>query len=295
MAPDIPETRMPDTMTDTTVPARDGYPLAATIFAPDRPARAAVLLSSATAVPRKIYRGFAAYLAERDFAVLTFDYRGVAGSRPVSLVGFPARMRDWATLDTSAALEHMRARWPGTPVAMVGHSFGGQALGLLANNAEISRALLIAAQAGYWRLFRWPESYRVVALMSLGRLITRAFGYTPGWTGIGEDLPKGVFLEWAGWVMSERYFLDDPTLPERANFSRYRGALCAVGIDDDPWTTPPAVDLLLSAFTGTRPQRRRIDPRAFGADPTGHFGFFRPVHRDTLWREAADWLAGEQT
>jgi predicted alpha/beta hydrolase len=295
MAPDIPETRMPDTMTDTTFLARDGYPLAATTFVPDRPVRAAVLISSATAVPRKIYRGFAAYLAERDFAVLTYDYRGIAGSRPVSLIGFPARMRDWATLDAGAALDHVRARWPGIPAVMVGHSFGGQALGLLANNAEISRALLIAAQAGYWRLFRWPESYRVVAMMNLGRLITRAFGYTPGWTGIGEDLPKGVFLEWAGWVMSERYFLDDPTLPELANFPRYRGALCAVGIDDDPWATPPAIDLLISAFTGTRPQRRQIDPRAFGAAPIGHFGFFRPIYRDTLWREAADWLAGEHT
>src|SRR5262245_58700396 len=157
---------MPDTMTDTTVPARDGYPLAATTFVPDRSVRAAVLLSSATAVPRKIYRGFAAYLAERGFGVLTYDYRGIAGSRPASLIGFPARMRDWATLDMSAALDHVRSLWPGAPVALVGHSFGGQALGLLANNAEISRALLIAALAGYWRLFRWPESYRTVVLMN---------------------------------------------------------------------------------------------------------------------------------
>jgi predicted alpha/beta hydrolase len=282
---------MPDTITDTTFPARDGYALAATTFVPDRPVRAAVVLNSATAVPRKIYRGFATYLAERDFAVLTYDYRGTGGSRPASLVGFAARMRDWAALDVAAALDHARTNWAGLPLLMIGHSFGGQALGLVPNNGHIDRALLIAAQAGYWRLFRWPESYRVVAMMNVGRLITRAFGYTPGWSGIGEDLPKGVFLEWADWVMSKRYFLDDPTLPELANFPRYRGALRAIGIDDDPWATPPAIDLLLSAFIGTRPQRRQVDPRALGADSIGHFGFFRPVHRDTLWREAADWLA----
>jgi predicted alpha/beta hydrolase len=170
-------------------------------------------------------------------------------------------------------------------------TFGRRArVGLLANNTAISRALLIAAQAGYWGLFLPPENYRVYVMMNVGRLITRAFGYTPGWTGIGEDLPKDVFLEWAGWVMSKRYFFDDPTLAELANFPRYRGALCAIGIDDDPWATPPAIDLLLTGFTGTRPERKQFNPRALGAGPIGHFGFFRPAHRDTLWREAADWL-----
>jgi predicted alpha/beta hydrolase len=165
---------------DTTVPARDGYPLAATVFTPDRAPSRAVLIGSATAVPRRIYRGFATYLAERGFAILTYDYRGVAGSRPKSLVGFPGHMRDWAALDVTAALEHVRARWPDLQLAAVGHSFGGQAIGLLPNNDLISRTLLIAAQAGYWRLFRPPENYRVLAMMNAGRLATHAFGYTPG-------------------------------------------------------------------------------------------------------------------
>ena len=39
----------------------------------------------------------------------------------------------------------MRDRYRALPLNYVGHSFGGQALGLLANNTEVSRALLIAA------------------------------------------------------------------------------------------------------------------------------------------------------
>jgi predicted alpha/beta hydrolase len=277
-------------ISDTGFPARDGYRLAASEFMPDGPPRAAVVINSATAVPRRIYRGFATYLAERGFAVLTYDYRGVAGSRPPSLVGFPARMRDWAALDVTAALDHARTRWPEVLLNAVGHSFGGQAMGLVPNNDLVSRTLMIAAQAGYWRLFRPPENYRVLAMMNGGRLLTHVFGYTPGWSGIGEDLPKGVFLEWTKWVMSPRYFLDDATLPELANFPRYRGVLRAIGIDDDPWATPPAIDLLLSAFSGAPRERVQIDPRKLGGGPIGHFGFFRPHHRDTLWREAADWL-----
>jgi predicted alpha/beta hydrolase len=43
---------------DITVPAADGYPLAATLFLPRGAKRHAVLINSATDVPRKLYRGF---------------------------------------------------------------------------------------------------------------------------------------------------------------------------------------------------------------------------------------------
>src|SRR5262245_29968642 len=195
---------------DTVIPARDGYPLAATAFAPPAPPQRVVLINSATAVPRRIYRGLATYLAERGFAAVTYDYRGVAGSRPRSFKGFDARMRDWAALDASAAIDHMRNVWPAAALTVVGHSFGGQALGLAPNNSEVSRALLVAAQAGYWRLFAAPEKYRVYVLMRfIGVPVARALGYVPGRFGIGEDVPRGVFLEWTGWVRKPRYFFDD--------------------------------------------------------------------------------------
>jgi predicted alpha/beta hydrolase len=276
---------------DTTFPAADQFRLAATVFTPATPPHAAALISSATAVPRKIYRGFATYLAERGFAAMTYDYRGIGGSRPSSLKGFTARMRDWATLDVTGAIDHLRSVWPRIPLCVVGHSFGGQAVGLVANNGEIARALLVASQSGYWRRLASPEKYRVYVMMRLlGSAIAHAKGYVPGRLGIGEDVPKGVFLEWTGWCMQPGFFFDDPTFAATANFPRYRGPLRAVGMDDDPWATPAAIDALVAHFTGTQPERRQIDPRGVGAARIGHFGFFRPDHRDTLWREAADWL-----
>ena len=65
---------------DITVPATDGYPLGATLFLPRGVKRHAVLINSATAVHRKVYRGFAGYLARRGCAVLTYDYRGTGRS-----------------------------------------------------------------------------------------------------------------------------------------------------------------------------------------------------------------------
>ena len=164
--------------------------LGATLFLPRGAKRHAVLINSATAVPRKIYRGFAGYLARRGCAVLTYDYRGIGGSRqkamvgynqPKSLVGFKASMADWAALDVTAAVAWMRERYHNLPLNYVGHSFGGQALGLLANNAEVSRALLIAAQAGYWKLMASPERYRVYVMLNfIGTPLTRLVGLCAG-------------------------------------------------------------------------------------------------------------------
>ena len=146
---------------DIIVPAADRYPLGATLFLPRTGKRShAVLINSATAVPRRVYTGFAGYLARRGCAVLTYDYRGTGDSRqkavtgynqPRSLVGFKASMSDWAELDVTAAVSWMRERYSTLPLAYVGHSFGGQALGLIANNGEISRAAFVASQAATWR------------------------------------------------------------------------------------------------------------------------------------------------
>jgi predicted alpha/beta hydrolase len=297
----VTEAALDDVFTDDiTVPAVDGYKLGATLFLPRGTKSHAVLINSATAVPRKIYRGFAGYLARRGCAVLTYDYRGIGDSRqkavegynqPRSLVGFKASMSDWAALDVTSAVDWMRERYHQLPLGYVGHSFGGQALGLLANNKEVSRALLVAAQAGYWKLMASPERYRVYAMLNfVGLPLARLFGYMPGWTGLGEDLPKGVFEQWVHWVMSERYLFTDPKLPGLSNFAKYRGALRSLCISDDPWATRPAVEMLCSGFSSITPDILTVTPADVGAAKIGHFGFFRPEHRDTLWRGAAEWL-----
>jgi predicted alpha/beta hydrolase len=285
---------------DISFPATDGYLLGATLFLPRAAKRHAVLINSAAAVPRKIYRGFAGYLARQGCAVLTYDYRGTGDSRQKSLVGynqmkslagFKASMSDWAALDVTAAVAWMRERYRDLPLNYVGHSFGGQALGLLPNNAEVSRALLIAAQAGYWKLMASPERYRVYAMLNfVGTPLTRLLGYAPGWSGLGLDLPKGVFLQWVGWVRNKRYLFDDPALKALQNFPHFQGAMRALCVADDPWATRPAVELLCSGFTAARPEILTITPAEVGAAKIGHFGFFRPEHRDTLWRGAAEWI-----
>jgi predicted alpha/beta hydrolase len=50
------------------------------------------------------------------------------------------------------------------------------------------------------------------------------------------------------------------------------------------------VEALARLYPNARWETRRIAPREVGVGSIGHFGFFRERFRDSLWREAADWL-----
>ncbi|MEZ5839438.1 MAG: alpha/beta fold hydrolase [Hyphomicrobiales bacterium] len=280
------------TARDITIPATDGFALSATLFPGGE--SAVVIMSSAAAVPRRFYRHFAAHLAARlDATVITYDYRGVGQSRPASLVGFEASMRDWAAKDFAGVVDFVRRTLPDRPIRLVGHSFGGLALGLTDRNAFIERAVFVATISGYWGNVVGAERLRVWLFAHLlGPLATLQRGYLPGAAlGIGEDLPRGVFADWGRWIRSRHFHFEDPDLPETRHYGDYRGEILAFGFTDDPWGPPRSVDAVLSRYVSARREHRHPGPADVGAKAIGHMGFFRPEFRETLWRQAADWLA----
>jgi predicted alpha/beta hydrolase len=130
------------TFRETALTAADGFTLSAEVHEAPEP-RAAVLLAPATGVSRRIYRPLAGYLAGRGFSVLLVDYRGTGDSRPASLRGFVASAEDWARLDLAAAFDAAAALAPGHPVSWLGHSIGGQLLGLCPRRDRVRSALLV--------------------------------------------------------------------------------------------------------------------------------------------------------
>ena len=181
--------------------AADGRPLAATVLEPRR-VEGAVVIASATGVPRRIYEGVAGCLADAGLAVLTFDYRGIGGSRqggPLRLEA--ARMQDWGRLDLEGALGWMRRAYAGAPLMVLGHSAGGQLIGLAPSARHLAGAALVGSQLGWAGHWPWPA--RAVMWSTWYGLIpalTSVMGYLPMRTfGQGEDLPAGVAREWAAW------------------------------------------------------------------------------------------------
>jgi predicted alpha/beta hydrolase len=273
--------------------ADDGFPLVGTAFeaAPGRlPRPAVVVVAPATGVARGYYAAFARFLAGRGFDVLSFDYRGMGDSRAVwGDASLAARMSDWGALDLGAALEWASERHPGARPLVVGHSAGGQLVGLGRGTRPLGGVLAIAAQSGACR--HWPAPSRQL-LGVYWRLVVPALvallGRLPAWAGVGTELPGGVAREWARWCLSPNYLLDHLGVAERAAYATLDAPILAFSFEGDFYAPRPAVEAWLGFFPAARRSHRHVE-RAERGD-VGHFGFFSERQRETLWQEAAAWL-----
>jgi predicted alpha/beta hydrolase len=269
----------------------DGFPLGATIF----PATGdgVLIVNSATAVPQTFYRPFAEFLAGQGVTVVTYDYRGIGRSRPPGrLPGVQASMRGWALLDVAGVLEWAAEQFPGRRLMALGHSFGGQVLGLLPNRHRITRTVLVASQLGYWRAIAprdRPAAWFAMHVMVPG--LSHALGYFPGSkVGLGEDLPKGVALEWARWCRSPLYLFDHLSPEERKRYDSFTVPMLAFKFTDDSFASGDSVEQLMGFYRKARPVLRTVAPGHVGVKRLGHFGFFRPQAGAALWPEVVHWV-----
>lgn len=269
------------------VVAADGYRLSASYFeAVD--ADTVVLVNSATAVPRRFYQRFAAYLQRQGWQVVTYDYRGIGDSKPTSLRGFDASMRDWALLDMTAMVDWIDRELAPKRLFAIGHSFGGQTLGLIGNAGRVDAMVGVSAQSGYWGAQGGSEPARVRLLVTaIIPLLARLVGFFPwSWFANGADLPKGVALEWARWCRDPDYLLGDQSLPlER--YGEFTAPVLAYSIEDDDWGTRRAVDDMMRAYPNVT--RRHIAAADYGLPRLQHMGFFR-AGSEGIWDEVIEWL-----
>jgi predicted alpha/beta hydrolase len=277
-----------------TVPLRagDGYALTALRYPAHGAPRGHVVVAGATGVPQRFYRRFAEHAATQGFNVLTLDYRGIGLSRPERLRGFEMDYLDWARLDLAAAVDAVPE--DGLPLFMVGHSYGGHALGLLPNHARVARLVTFATGAGWHGWMPRAERLRVLAMWRvLGPLLTRWKGYLP-WSllGMGEDLPLPVYRQWRRWCSFPRYFFDDPAMrSERLaeRFAAVRTPIVALNAIDDHWAPPASRDAFMAAYRNAECRRVDLHPRSLGLKSIGHMGYFRPSAQP-LWDELLGWL-----
>jgi predicted alpha/beta hydrolase len=73
-----------------------------------------VIINPATSVRRSYYSRFAAFLCTHGFSVITYDYRGIVGSRPEFLRCLQAGWLDWGRLDFEAVLQMAFSTFPAT-------------------------------------------------------------------------------------------------------------------------------------------------------------------------------------
>ena len=265
--------------------ASDGYPLIGTLYTPEHGIKANIVLSSATGVPQAFYRRFAEYATQFGYQVLTFDYRGVAQSAPKRLKGFKMSYLDWGTLDLAAAIDFL-AQDP-IPLFMVGHSYGGQALGLAPNHAKVTAMYCFGTGAGWHGYMPFKEKMKVQVIWNIiFPPMVAVTGYLP-WSklNMGADLPIGVYQQWRKWCKNPTYFFADPEQHALiAQYAQVKTPIYAVSALDDDWALPNSRHAFMQHYRQAPMQFINISASDYGLKEIGHMGYFRKG-AEKIWDE----------
>lgn len=275
--------------------AEDGRLLSGRLFLPQARNGHSVLISCAMGVKHGYYHAFAAFLAEAGCVVLCYDYRGIGESSAGAIRAEDATMWQWGQQDLTAAIAYMHRHYPEQKLVVVGHSLGGQLLGLASNNHLVSGLLAITTPSGYWRHWSGPSRYLLGLLWHVGMpSLTNLCGYFPSKRlRLGRaDLPLKVAHEWARWCRHSGYVVDEQGQPWRSGFEGFKGRLLAYRADDD-WMAPEAsVRALIDCYTHAEVRHQLLVAKTVApAGKLGHFGYFKAENKG-LWPAALAWLTG---
>ena len=279
------------------IPARDGFLLGARLFRREGQADApdAAVFASGGGLSVVRYRHFLRYLAAEGIPVLAYDYRGVGLSRPARLRGFVAGLEDWAELDQAGAIDATRERYPAARVTSIAHSIGSLVAATAPNAESLSQLVFIGPHTGYWRDYARGWRFPMALTWHLAMpALTRAVGFFPGHAlGLGDDLPRGFALQWAGRTTPAFNLGHDDAARERG--ARLLASGIALGVPalvisfaDDAFASERGVRRFLHAIPSAPVVRRHLEPGA-GAG-YGHFGFFSRRHR-AQWSIVSRFLA----
>lgn len=280
-------------MQNIAIQTADNRKLAATTFVPDVPNGKIVLINSALGIKQKFYFDFAEMLCKAGYQVYTYDYRGIGLSKlEGSLKSDPTLWRDWGQKDFTAVANFLKEKHQAQKLFLVGNSYGGNCLGMSQSSQYFSAFITVGSQHGYWRLF-WKSKQPTLFLLwyVFIPVLSSLYGYLPSkLLGLGEELPKGVALEWAKVCRNKDWLF--PYINESENFyPTIHQPILAISLEDDFYAPPKAVDKLhFEVYQNAKIARRHILLSEVGGQAVGHFGFFRKKFQDHFGKMTLDWL-----
>ena len=278
-------------ITDITIQCKDKNELTGTVFTPTD-LKAAVMIAPATGIKRRFYHAFATYLAENGYGVISFENRGIGDSRQGALNRWDASLVSWGSVDMPAVLDKLKTSFPNVSYHLIGHSAGGQLVGLMHNASELQSIFNVAASSGSLTNMHFP--FKMVAYFFLNIFIpfnNLLFGFTNSqWLGMGEPLPKTVAAQWSKWCNGKGYaevdfghaiqqhWYDKITLP----------SLWLHASDDDIANSENIKDML-RVYSHIQSEIITLKPKELGYKTIGHMKFFSSKY-DALWSYALNWL-----
>ena len=250
---------------------------------------AVLVIGSATGVKQKFYQKFASYVAENGITAITFDYAGIGRSLKKPIKQLTNNAAHWGNDNLNGVIEYATSNYPKQKKLLLGHSIGGQLIGLTKSAVEMDKIILVAAQSGYWKYWQgagklkmWFNWYVLFPTM------LHLFGYLPSKKISGmEDLPKNVAKQWSSWGKRPDYILGDPSIKEKF-FDKIQSQITAFSIDDDEFAPKTAADWMAGRYLNADTKSIHLIPGDFEVSKIGHFGIFKDKFEATIWKLILD-------
>jgi predicted alpha/beta hydrolase len=260
-----------------------GYSVSANIY--DVPGAGTVLIiSSATGVKQSFYKKFAEFINGKGISVITFDYLGIGKSLKEPLKKLNNTTVDWSKTDLSSVIDYTQKYYPESKITLLGHSIGGQLIGLSKSSTATHKIILVAAQSGYWKFWKGFERYKLwIYWKVLFPALIKIFGYLPSKKISGmENLPKNVAKQWIKWCLSPGYLFEN-IAEEDLFFKKIKVPLVSISIENDQFAPKEAVDWLTKRYENAEIKRTHLLAKDFNTNDIGHFGIFREKFKNTIW------------
>jgi predicted alpha/beta hydrolase len=279
------------TITPIKIICEDYFELSGTRYQPQQ-AKAAIMIAPATGIKRQFYNSFAQFLLENNFGVITFDNRGISESIGKSINSSNASLTNWGKLDMPAVLETLKTSFPNVDYHLIGHSAGGQLVGLMNNARDLKSLFNFGSSSGSLHYAKYPFKLKSAFWMNCYIPMSNfIFGHTKSqWVGMGEPLPKNVASEWRRWCNGKGYVAVD--LDTKIKTHLYKDlALPSLWLhaEDDDIANEDTVKDMVRVYSKIQYQVITLKPRDFDFKNIGHMSFFR-TKKKVLWHFALDWL-----
>ncbi len=278
---------------EITIQCEDGIYLKGTIFGGENePEKGFVVISNAFGITRHFYKRFAKFLAQHNFIVLTFDFRGTGDSK-FETDSRQLKLEDWGQKDIHSAIEYANSITTSNKIYLVGHSVAGQ-LFCLAQNCEIlSGAIIVGAGFPHWTRWAFPRKLLMLFFFSIlipvlgfGRkqFPTRMLGLS------NENLPVSLVYRWAEFSKERDYVTSSKF---GLNVERYHNIsipILSYGFDDDTYSPHKAIKRLHDALPNSNITDQFLVAKKIHPKGVGHFGFFKKNCETALWPRTIQWL-----
>ena len=268
------------------IECKDNYKLAAQFYPANNHSKPyPVLICPATGITKVFYHAFAEWLNQQGYAVLSFDFRGIGESLHGAIKDSTASIADWGMLDIPAAIDTLLARTQAEKVIIIGHSAGGQLLGITPNYQKVAKVLAIAGSTGHVKDLKGktkllaPVMFNVVFPLSS---LVKGYGATQ-FIGMGENLPKQVAKQWAEFCSKPGYVTN--TIGKTVFEDYHANIQCpitALAATDDEIATRANVKDLLRLYPNAPTKFIELNPQQLGYKQIGHMLMFKKSHHK-LW------------